>query len=337
MKFILLSFSIFLFSAANVYQPDEYKIKLGSVIPKDSPWEMGLNEWIKQVDVKSGGQLKIKTYLGGQLGGEVEMIKSIAMGTLQSGAFSLAAISEAVSLPELQVFELPFLFNSDDEADYVMDALYPKMAELMASKGLVLVMWGTNGWRSFGTRNKPITKPADLKGMKMRSQESEVYINFYKALGATPVPIATPEVLVSLKTGMVDGYDQTPIFSVSTGWVSSIKNYTLTNHIYQPGAIVISKRYYDKLPDNLKKAFLQAESRVELQKKSRKYVRDDDAVVLASINKSFGVKVTNLTDAQREEFRKASMSVYKQMEPKIGSSLLKQVQDEVTKFRASKK
>ena len=89
------------------------KVRFGSVIPKDSPWEMGINDYIKEVESKSGSALKFRTYLGGQMGGEVEMIKGLAMGTLDAGAFSSAAVAEALDIPEFQVFELPFLFNNN--------------------------------------------------------------------------------------------------------------------------------------------------------------------------------------------------------------------------------
>lgn len=328
---IFLSILIILFGTAQ-----EFKVKFGSVIPKDSPWETGLNEYIKYAETKSGNKLKFKTYLGGQLGGEVEMIKSVAMGTLEAGAFSTAAIAEAMAIPQLQVFELPFLFESDEEADAVMDAMFKPMSDLLAKKGLMLVMWGTNGWRSFGARNKPINKAADLKGLKMRSQESEVYINFYKALGATPVPISTPDVLVSLKSGMVDGYDQTPIFSVSTGWVSASKHFTLSKHIYQPGAIVVSKRFYDKLPEDAKQAILASAARVNLQKRTNTYVRTDDEEITASLESGFGVKVVTLSEAERENFKRITKPVYGQMESKIGKDLMNKVQEEIKKYREKK-
>lgn len=329
---VLLALLISIFFTGN-----EFKVKFGSVIPKDSPWEAGVNDYIKYAETQSAGTLKFKTYLGGQLGGEVEMIKSLAMGTLDAGGFTTAALAEALALPQLQVFELPFLFESDAEADYVMDAMFKPMSELLDKKGVMLVMWGTNGWRSFGTRSKPITKPADLKGLKMRSQESDVYINFYKTLGATPVPITTPDVLISLKSGMIDGFDQTPIFSMSTGWTSASKYFTLSNHIYQPGAIVISKRFYNKLPKQAQVAILASTARSNMQKKSFKYVRDEDAQMTASMEEITGIKVTKLTDAQKQEFKKATAQVYSIMEAKIGKSVLQQVRNEIQKFRQLKK
>ena len=319
------------------FTTQEYRVKFGSVIPKDSPWEKGLNEYISYAEAKSEKSLKFKTYLGGQLGGEVEMIKSVAMGTLEAGGFTTAALAEALSIPELQVFELPFLFESDEEADHVMDVMFKPMSAILEKKGLVLVMWGSNGWRSFGTRNKPITKPADLKGLKMRSQESDVYIHFYKSLGATPVPISTPDVLVSLKSGMVDGFDQTPIFSMSTGWTTGSKHFTLSNHIYQPGAIVVSKRFYDKLPKHAQAAILASAAKANLQKRSNKYVRDDDAEMVNTMEEITGVKLIRLTDLQKEEFKKATKSVYTTMESKIGKSVMNQVRSEIEKYRQTKK
>ncbi|MCS6980236.1 MAG: TRAP transporter substrate-binding protein [Flavobacteriales bacterium] len=312
------------------------KVRFGSVIPKDSPWEEGVMAYVKQAESKSGGRLKFKTYLGGQLGGEVEMIKSIAMGSLDAGAFSLAAMAEALSLPQLQLFELPFLFSSDEEADYVMDKMFDRMSEILAQKGIVLILWGTNGWRSFGTKSKPALSPADLKGLKMRAQESDVYIQFYKALGATPVPIATPEVLVALKTGMVDGYDQTPVFSLSSSWINTVKHFTLTKHIYQPGAVVVSKRFLDKQPADLQQALLARAERQNLQKTSRELVRKEDAEVLGSFP-GIGIKVYNLSEAQREAFKKASQPVYTILEGKIGKNLIQEVNTHLRAFKDSQK
>lgn len=333
--FILSQFAIF---TSHISFAQEYKVKFGSVVPKDSPWEAGLKDYVKEAETKAGGRLIFKMYLSGMLGGEVEMIKSISMGTLDAGAFSTASIAEALSMPELQVFEMPFLFNSDEEADAVMDAMFAKMSEILLQKNVVLVMWGTNGWRSFGTKSKPVVRPADLKGVKMRSQESALYESFFKALNATPVPIATPDVLVSLKTGMVDGFDQTPIFSVSTGWITAVKHFTVSKHVYQPGAVLLSKKFYDKLPDDLKKAILPAEEqRKSLQNKSRALVRKDDNEVLANLSKNFNVKVTTLTEPQRAEFKKATLGVYTALEPKIGKEVMQKVNDEIARYRGEKK
>lgn len=336
MKKIVVSLCVGLLFILQSESQTNYKFRFGSVIPPDSPWEEGINEYVKKVENKSGGQITFKKYLGGQLGGEVEMIKSIAMGSLDGGAFSTAALAEALNIPELETLELPFLFESDKEADYVMDNLFDVIGKYFEDKGVILIMWGTNGWRSFGVKNKPIQGPNDLKGLKMRSQESSVYINFYKTMGSTAVPLAIPDVLMSLKTGMVDGYDQTPIFSYSTGWINSVSYFSVTRHIYQPGAIVVSKKFYDKLDDNLKQALMVKSERATLQAKSRSLVRAEDQATLEGFP-ALGVKVNTLTKAQRDEFKKASEPVYKQLESKVGSHIIKLVRNKIKEYQSSSK
>lgn len=338
LKKVIIAFVVVLSLTAfiNPVLTDEpLKLRFGSMIPAESPWEEGINEYIKAAETQSGNSIKFKTYLGGQLGGEVEMIKDVAMGSLNGGAFTLAAISEALSLPILQVYEMPFLFDSNEEADYVMDKTFDFMAKQLEKKGLVLIMWGTNGWRCFGTKEIAIRNVEDLKGLKMRSQESDVYVKFYQTLGATPVPIATPDVLIALKTKMVDGYDQTPVFSLSTGWVNSSKYFTASKHIYQPGALVVSKKFYDKLSAENKKALVPpADKREGLQNISRKLVRAEQKDILESLPEMMNIEVITLTAQQRAAFKKASQPVYTSMEAKFGAGILKLVNVHINKFRS---
>ena len=104
-------------------------------------------------------------------------------------------------MPELNVLELPYLFRSLEEADHIIDTVITEpMAELFRRYGLVLGFWNENGFRHIGSKDKPIIQPADLKGRKMRSQESPVHLETWKAYGASPVPIPTTEVLTALQT-----------------------------------------------------------------------------------------------------------------------------------------
>ena len=102
---------------------------------------------------------------------------------------------------------------------------------------MILAFWSENGFRHFGTKDKPIKSPADLRGKKMRSQESFVHLEMWKAFGASAVPIATTEVLTALQTGTVDGFDQATLYAIAASWYKSIKFFTVSNHIYQPAII----------------------------------------------------------------------------------------------------
>jgi len=319
----------------------QIKLRIGSTIPYDSPWEEALDTYLKAVEEgASKGKVVFRKYLSGQLGGEVEMVRSLRMGTLDMGVLSVGGLAEGLSMPELLVWEMPFLFESDEEVDYVMDALFGEFSRRLSEKGIVLVLWGVNGWRNFGCATRPILSPADLKGLKMRAQETPIYIELYKTLGATPVPMPTPDVLMALKNRMVDGFDQTVVFAVSTGWMGQVKHYTLTRHIFQPGAIVISKRVFDKLPPEVQKALLVEQRRASIQAYGRKAVRDEEQSILASVEKEGSVKIYRLTPQQREAFRKAVEAARPRFEAHLGpagKALLAQVQAKLAEYRRTKK
>jgi TRAP-type C4-dicarboxylate transport system substrate-binding protein len=262
------------------------------------------------------------------------------MGTLDVALLSLAGLAEGLGMPELQVLEMPFLFESNEEVDYVLAKLFPEIDRRLQEKGVVLLILGVNGWRNFGAREKPILSSADLKGLKMRAQEAAVYTEMYKAMGATPIPLPAPEVLLALKNKMIDGFDQTVVFSMSTGWIQQIKHYTLSQHIYQAGAIVMSKKVYDQLPSEMQAAIRAADKRQEIEQTGLKVVRDEEQSILASIEKEGSVKIYRLSPQQREAFRKAAQAAYPKIEAAVGpegKKLLAQVQATIQEYRRQKK
>ncbi|MCS7297501.1 MAG: TRAP transporter substrate-binding protein [Bacteroidia bacterium] len=318
----------------------QVRLRVGSMVPYDSPWEEALNLYIKAVEKVAGpGKITFRKFLSGQLGGEVEMVRSVRMGTLEAGMFSIGALAEGLSMPELMVLEMPFLFESDEEVDYVMDALFEDFKRRLAEKDLVLVFWGVNGWRHFGCASRPILSPNDLKGLKMRAQETPIYIEMYKALGATPVPLAGPEVLMALKNRMVEGFDQTVVFSVSTGWIQQVKHFTLSAHIYQPGGLVLSKKFFDKQPPEVQRALLVEAERAALQAAGRKLVREDEQSILASVEKEGNIRFYRLSPQQREAFQKAIQGAMPRIEAQLGPAgkeLLTQVRTKLAEYRKKK-
>ena len=261
--------SVVLFSAVSLaaalmampaHAADQVVLKAGSVAPDGTPWADWLDGVTNRIEKEAGGAIKIKSFLSGKLGGEREMIDDTQKGTLQMFGGSIGAIA-SVHAPELAVYELPFIFESDAEADYVMNATREKVAKILEGRGFVMGMWAENGWHGYGVKgkNKCLKTPDSMKGLKMRSQESIIHLDTYKAFGASPVEMAVPEVLAALQTGTVDGYSNTPLFSFSTSWYTGIDSYTYSKHIYQPGILVYSKKWFDGLPANLKTILLKRE------------------------------------------------------------------------------
>lgn len=310
----------------------EFTVKLASVAPDKTPWSELLKKYKKAVEEKSGGRIEIKLYLGGQLGDENETVIKTKRGQIQAVGASTGALASQV--PEVNVVELPYLFRSEKEADTIIDTvLAAPMAKIFQDYGLILGFWSENGFRHFGTKDKFVKTPADLRGKKMRSQESFVHLEMYKALGAQPVPVPTTEVLTALQHNTVDGFDQALLFTIAANWASSIKFYTLSSHIYQPAIIVFNKPFFDKLPPDLQKLML--DEGVAIQDFGRKKVRQIQGKLI-DLLKSQGVEVYEQTPAERAEFEKLAVGVRKKFratQGKRSAELLDQVEAGLKKLR----
>lgn len=273
-------------------------LRIASVAPAGTPWADGLDQLKKRVATNTANKLEIRPFLGGVLGDENESVQSCVRGQIQGVGASTGAIASVV--PELNVLELPLLFRNTAEADHVLDNVVLTTLEAkFRERGLVLGFWSENGYRSFGTNFGFVTSPAALKGHKMRSQESPVHLEMYRAFGASPVPIAVTEVLTSLQTGVVDGYDNSPLYSMAAQWTSATKYYTVTRHIYQPAAIVFNKTFFDGLPAAYQQQLLGA--RADLAPQMRKEIRALDPLLIDNL-KAMSIQVKELTPAERATF-----------------------------------
>jgi tripartite ATP-independent transporter DctP family solute receptor len=275
-------------------------VKLATVAPDGTPWAEQLKTFKTRVESGTAGRLKIKSFMGGALGDENSTASECKRGAIQIWGGSTGALATVV--PELALFEMPYLFRTEAEADHVLDqVLYEDMKQLLSKKGLTLLFWAENGYRSFGSNFGPIQTPAQIKGKKMRSQESDLHLEMYRALGASPVPIAVTEVISALQTGVVDGFDQTPLFTFAASWHQGIKHYSLTEAIYQPGIVVANKAWFDKLSPEDQKTVL-GDPAAEA-KSGRKGVRELAPLLIENF-RSAGIQVHEVSSEQKRVFAK---------------------------------
>lgn len=324
--------------AARPAAAQTYELKIATVAPDKTPWADLLKDYKKAVEKASGGKIKVRVFLGGTMGDENETVRMTARGEISGVGASTGAVASLVE--ELMAIEIPFLFKNANEADYVLDKhLLVPMEEAFKKKGLVLVMWSENGFRHFGA-SFPIKKPSDLKGKKMRSQESFPHIEMWKALEASAAAIPTTEVTTALKTGSVNGFDQALLYMVAGAWHSSITHMTLSAHIYQPAVIAFNKDWFDKLPPDLQKICID---------EGRKIVRSGRAAI-RKMNPSLveiirgpkdkpKVIVTTLSDAEREEFVKKTAGVAAKVKGKSASvkATVELIEKGLAEFRSKKK
>ena len=301
-----LTLSLGLFTWASSSNAESlFTMNFGTVAPTGTPWSDQLNSIKNRIEKESAGKIRVKLFLGGALGSEIEMIQDVQRGErLQGGGFSTAAVGAALDVPLLQMVELPYLFKDNAQADAIMDEiLYEPTTKALKEKDITFYSWTENGWRSFATKGDSApTSPEELSKYKMRSQESPVHLNMYKALGVQAVAKPVSEVLPALNTGIVNGFDNTPLFSLAAGWIEPVTHYTLSRHIYQPAAVMYSKKFIDSLPADLQKIVL-SDPHGEA-KRGRSAVRQLEDELLGTI-KEMGKEVVKLTDEQQKSFRQA--------------------------------
>lgn len=300
------------FSAA-AEDKKKYTLNLGTVAPAGTPWSKQLKSVKKRIEKESKGRIKVKLFLG-TAGGEKSIVRQTKRGELQGMGVSAGAMATLV--PEMNVFELPYLFSSAKEADKIIDNhLYSPVQKLLRQYGFELYLFGENGYRNFAAKGKCIEKPQDLADLKMRSQESWVHEEMYRALGGNPVRIAVPETLPALQTGNVQGFDNTPLFAFAASWYQAVDHWTVSNHIYQPAVVVYNKEWFDKLPDDLQKVLL-ADRKKETEY-GRKLVRALQPKLVKNL-KAAGVTVCELDSEQRKAFAKDAEKVHKLFRKRAG-------------------
>lgn len=291
-------------------QEPQFTLNFATVAPEGTPWADQILALKSSVETGSGGRIKVKTFLSGSMGSEVEISRECRRGErLQGVGVSTGALAEGAAAPMLTLPELPYLFLNVNEADKVMDeVLYQPVSADLAKKGFVLYHWSENGWRHFATKGGPANTPEALRKFKMRAQESPVHISMYKALGVNAVSKPITEVLPSLNTGVIDGYDNAALFAVSAGLIDPITHFTLSGHIYQPAAIVYSKRWFDTLPADLQ-ALLKKDVPT-LTVNGRAAIRALDSQMISLIRTNKKKTIVELTAAERAAFASLTKPVH---------------------------
>ncbi len=223
-------------------------LKAADVHPAGYPNVVAVESMGKKLEAATNGRLKIQTFPGGVLGGEKEMIEQTQVGAINILRTSLGPVGTVV--PEVNVFNLPFIFRNQEHARAVIDG--PIGDELLAKVSaspakLVAIGWMDGGARSLYTK-KPVRTPADLKGQKVRMMGNPLFVDTMNAMGGNGISMGYGEVFTALQTGVVDGAENNaPSYFTSNHYNTGAKYYTQTNHLIIPELLVVSKATWDKL------------------------------------------------------------------------------------------
>ncbi|MDZ7866847.1 TRAP transporter substrate-binding protein [Acidovorax sp.] len=229
-------------------QAQSMVLKAADVHPAGYPNVVAVENMGKKLEAATQGRLKIQTFPGGVLGGEKEMIEQTQVGAINILRTSLGPVGTVV--PEVNVFNMPFVFRSQDHMRAVIDGAIGDelLAKISASPAkLVAIGWMDGGSRSLYTK-KPVRTPADLKGQKIRMMGNPLFVDTMNAMGGNGISMGYGEVFTALQTGVVDGAENNaPSFFTSNHYSTGAKYYTQTNHLIIPELLVVSKATWDKL------------------------------------------------------------------------------------------
>ncbi len=327
---LLTAAAIALPGLAQAQQP--IVIKFSHVVTPDTPKGKGAEYFKKIAEERTKGKVKVEVYPNSQLYKDKEEVEALQLGAVQMLAPSLAKFGP-LGAREFEVFDLPYIFDSYGELHKVTQGpIGQSLLNKLESKGILGLAFWDNGFKVMSA-NKPLRKPEDFKGLKMRIQSSKALDAQMRALGANPQVMAFSEVYQALQTGVVDGTENPPSNLYTQKMYEVQKHVTLSDHGYLGYAVIVNKKFWEGLPADIRATLEGA------MKDATKYANDiakkenDDA--LDAVRKSGKSQILTLTPEEKLAWKKALVKVHQESESRIGKDLIHSIYKE-TGFDPSK-
>lgn len=297
-----------------------YVFKAGHSLTEDHPYHLALKKMAEDVDKRSNGKVKIEVYPLSQLGAERELTEALTFGTADMSITSTAPVTNFYA--KLGVLDLPFLFESREQAYKVLDGkVGEEMLKNLESANLVGLAWAENGFRHITNGTKDIKKPEDVSGMKIRTQENPIHLAAFETLGAKPTPMAWTEALTALQQGVVDAQENPAIVAQTYKLYDSKQTHmSLTGHVYSAAMILFSKPVWDKLPADVQQLIAEEAKKAGQYERELMIKMEEEAI--ANL-KAKGVVVTE--DVDKKAFREAMKPVYDKFSDQFGKELVDEI------------
>jgi TRAP-type transport system periplasmic protein len=307
-------------------------IRFGYGLNENSNQGRAAKVFADSVEKASGGKMKVRAVGSAALGPDVQMQQALIGGAQEMMVGSTATLVGITK--EMALWDTPFLFNNTKEADALLDG--PVGAKVMAKlqeKGLVGLVYWENGFRNLTNSKRPVTKAEDLDGIKLRVMQNNVFLDSFKTLGANAVPMAFSELFSALETKTVDGQENPYNTILSSKFYEVQKYLSVTNHVYSPWIVLVSKKWWDGLSKDEQKVLLDAAVA------SRDFERKDtraEAVTAVAALKGKGMIVNELSYTEATRMRNKLTRVYANIGVNVGMDTWIEMQNELYKMRTKK-
>ncbi|MCW7539205.1 TRAP transporter substrate-binding protein [Aquabacterium sp. A7-Y] len=304
-------------------------IRFGYGLNEQSNQGRAVKLFAQEVEKTSGGKMKVRAIGAAALGSDVQMQQALIGGAQEMMVGSTATLVGITK--EMAIWDTPFLFNNTREADAVLDGpVGQKVMDKLQEKGLVGLVYWENGFRNLTNNKQPVAKLEDLNGIKLRVMQNNVFLDSFKTLGANAVPLPFSELFTALETKAVDGQENPYNTILSSKFYEVQKYLTVTNHVYSPWIVLVSKKYWDGLSAAEKNVLLAAARKS--RDFERKDTREEAAKALAEL-KAKGMQVNDLSPAEASRMRDRLTRVNASVAASVGMDLWNELQAAVAKAR----
>jgi tripartite ATP-independent transporter DctP family solute receptor len=299
----------------------EMTLNLGLVGGTNAPEVIAMGQFADEVKDKTAGRIEIRVQPGGALGGDRDVIEGLLLGTIDMTTSSSSVVANFD--PDLKILDIPFLFRDFDHADAVLDGpIGQKMLEDLPSHGLVGLAFGGMGFRQLTNSVRPVKTVDDVKGLKIRTQQNDMHIKVWSALGVLPTPMAIPEVYTALQQGVVDGQEN-PVGAIVNNRFGEVQTYlSMTNHAFTPLVVLIAPATWDRLSDADKAVFTEAAKKAMVRNR-----KEAEASIDSGLKTLEGQGVSVIKDVDTASFRAALDPLFADFATEFGADQLAAIRD----------
>jgi TRAP-type transport system periplasmic protein len=284
------------------------------------------------VEKASGGKMKVRAIGAGALGPDTQMQQALIGGAQEMMVGSTATLVGITK--EMALWDTPFLFNNVKEADALLDGpIGDKVKAKLQDKGLVGLAYWENGFRNLTNSKRPVNKMEDLDGIKLRVMQNNVFLTSFNTLGANAVPMSFSELFSALETKTVDGQEN-PFNTILSSKFYEVQKYlTVTNHVYSPWIVLVSKKWWDGLSKDEQKILNDAAK--TSRDFERKDTRDEASRAMADL-KAKGMQINELSITEASRMRNKLTRVYALIGAEVGMDTWIETQNQLLKIRGQK-
>lgn len=310
-------------------QLQERSMRASVVLAKEHSLGQAMEELSKCVAGKSGGKMKIRNFFDGALGGDLAAIQQLRSGTLDIVVTSPSYFSGMV--PAAAVFDLPFFFADEREADAALDGKAGKLiAEKMPQFNLVVLAWHEVGFRHTTNSKHPIRRMEDFNGVKVRTSQNPVVLDTFKALGGYAVAMPFAEIYSALETKTIDGQENSISLTEQSKFYEVQKYLSFTGHAFGPAVMVYSKPLFDKLTPVEQQALRECAAATRDRQRALNRRQIDESLARM---KAKGLVVNEIAPAEMERIRTAAKPVQDKYLSTLGAEMVSAVQDDLKQTR----